>query len=197
MITAQQLLSITRSNIIKIDPQARMFSDDELLTFLNDAQRQLEVDAGDEVPEQQKISNWSINTGQQEYVLNTLLPNYKKILYINLPQCDINDISDNLWQVGSYAVYGTSIYTDTIPSTSATYKVFYACTLPEITMLDWCILWIEYWLALWYYAGYLALLSVEKQQKAQDCYGQYKQEVARLVKNIFSRQQYNFINYNS
>jgi hypothetical protein len=55
----------------------------------------METDFADEIPEQQKRVIWTISAGVQEYVLNTVFPDYKKINHIDMQQCDINDVSDN------------------------------------------------------------------------------------------------------
>jgi hypothetical protein len=95
MSSLASLISKARANIIKIDPKARMFSDTELTVFFNEAQDQIETDFADEIPEQQKRVIWTISAGVQEYVLNTVFPDYKKINHIDMQQCDINDVSDN------------------------------------------------------------------------------------------------------
>ena len=196
MSSLPTLISKARANIIKIDPQARVFSDTELSVFLNEAQNKLATDFADELPEQQKKVDRSINAGQQEYLLNTVFPNYKKINYISMQECDIAEVSDNVGDASEYCIYGTTIYTNTIPSTSKIVKAFYASYLPEITMSIDCVLSTVNDLALAYYTSYLALLSVEKNEKAMGCLQTYQQTVARLITDNNRRVEHNFINYN-
>lgn len=193
MSSLASLISIARSNIIKIDPKARMFSDTELTVFFNEAQEKLQTDFADEIPEQQKKIDWTISAGVQEYTLNTVFPNYKKINYIALEQCDIQDVIDNTGEPSQYCIYGTSIYTNTIPSNSKIVKCFYASYLPEI--VTECVLPRNYDLALCYYVSYLALMSVEKNDKAMWCLQSYQQAVAKLITDNNRRMEHNFINY--
>lgn len=195
MSSQASLISKARSNIIKIDPQARIFSDTELSVFLNEAQDKLETDFSDDIPEQQTKSTWSISVWTQEYTVNSVLPNYKKINHIDMDQCSIEDIEETTGEPNRYCIYWTSIYTNSIPSSSKSVKVFYSKRLPDITGTEDCILWSEYDLALCYYASYLALNSVEKTQKANDAFGMYKQVVDKLITTNNKRQTYNFINY--
>jgi hypothetical protein len=62
MSSLATLISKTRSNVIKIDPQARMFSDNDLAVFLNNAQKRIETDLYDDIPEQQKRATRNIST---------------------------------------------------------------------------------------------------------------------------------------
>lgn len=196
MISLSTLLSKTRANVIKIDPQARIFSDDELTTFLNEAQDKIETDLTDDLPEQQKKVNWTISAGTQEYTLLTVLPGYKKMNSIDLRQCSIDDVSDNAGVPGAYTIYGTSIYTDTIPSSSLTVSVKYSASLPTITSSVGCVLPEEYTLALAYYTAYLALESIEKKEKAMSSLQNYGQAISKLITTNNKRMQADFINYN-
>lgn len=171
-----------------------MFSDTELTVFFNEAQDQLETDFADEIPEQQKKVDWTISAGVQEYVLNTVFPEYKKIVYIAMEQCDIHDVSDNAGEPSQYCIYGTSIYTNTVPSNSKIVKTFYASHLPEI-VTD-CVLPSNYDLTLCYYVSYLALMSVEKTDKAIWCLQTYTKAVWKLITDNNRRVEHNFINYN-
>lgn len=194
--TLSTLISKTRANVIKIDPQARMFSDDELATFLNEAQDKIEVDLSDDIPEQQKKVTWNISAWVQEYVLSTVMPWYKKMNSIDLSQCGIDDVSESVWVPMSYTIYGTTLYTDVIPSSSASYVVRYSSSLPTISTYEDCVLPDEYIMALAYYAAQLALHSVEKVEKANYCFQLYTQAVTKLITNNNRRMQANFINYN-
>jgi hypothetical protein len=126
--------------------------------------------------------------------LNTVFPDYKKINHIDMQQCDINDVSDNSWEPNKYSIYGASIFTNTVPNVSKTVKVFYASKLPEI-VTD-CILPSNYDLALCYYVWYLALMSVEKNDKAMWCLQTYTKATAKLITDNNRRVEHNFINYN-
>jgi len=172
-----------------------MFSDTELTVFFNEAQDKLETDFADEIPEQQKKADWNISAGVQEYVLNTIFPEYKKINYISMEQCDIQEVLDNAWEPNQYCIYGTSIYTNTVPSNSKIVKTFYASHLPDI--VTECVLPSNYNLALCYYASYLALMSVEKNEKAMWCLQSYQQAIAKLITDNNRRIEYNFINYSN
>ena len=195
MSSQASLVSKARSNIIKIDPQARIFSDTELSVFLNEAQDKIETDMSDDIPEQQVKSTWSISTGTQEYLMSSVLPNYKKINHIDMNQCNIEEVVDSAGEPNQYCIYWTTLYTNTIPSWSKSVNIFYSKKLPDITTSEDCILPSEYDLALCYYASYLALNSVEKSQKAGEAFGMYKQAIDKLITTNNRRQTYNFINY--
>lgn len=195
MSTQAELISLARANVIKIDPKARMFSDTDLSAFLNEAQEVLQTDMYDDIPEQQDKATWNISTGTQEYLMSVVLPWYKKINKIDMDQCNIDDISDTVWEPSRYCIYGTTIYTNTIPSASKTVKIYYSKYLPQITSTVDCVLPREYNFAMVCYASYLALLSVEKTEKARNCYQEYEQAKAKLITINNRRQLYNFINY--
>ena len=195
MSSLTSLISKSRANVIKIDPQARVFSDAELTTFINESQNILSTDFSDDIPEQQKKVTWSIIAWQQEYVLDTVFSLYKKINHVSMDECDISEISDGIWDASRYCIYGTTIYTDTIPSSSKSVTVFYSAALPEITSSVNCTLPTKYDLALVYYASYLALMSIEKTEKAVWCLQMYQQEITRLITDNNRRMTHNFINY--
>lgn len=195
MSTQASLISKARSNIIKIDPQARIFSDTELSTFLNEAQDKIETDMSDDIPEQQVKVNWDISTGTQEYLMATVLPNYKKINKIDMTQCSIDEVEEVTGEPNQYTIYWTTLYTNTIPSWSKSVKIFYSKKLPDISSSEDCVLPSEYDLALCYYASYLALNSIEKTQKANDAFGMYQQAINKLITTNNRRVEYNFINY--
>ena len=195
MSSQSVLVSKARSNIIKIDPKARMFSDDELSLFLNEAQDKLEQDFSDDIPEQETISIWNILQWVQSYQMSIVLPDYKKINRIDMDQWNIEDITDSAWQPNKYCIYGTNLYVVSVPSVWKTVKVFYSKKLPEISSTQECVLWSEYDLALCYYASYLALNSVEKTQKASDSFGMYKSALDKLITTNNRRQTNQFINY--
>lgn len=195
MSSQSHLISVARSNIIKIDPKARMFSDTELWLFLNEAQEKLQMDMYDDIPEQQKRVVWNITTGIQEYDVETIMPWYKKMNSIDLEQCDISEITDDLWQPLSYCIYGTTMYTNTIPTASRVVKILYSAFLPEITSTLDCVLPKVYDYCLASYVAYLALLSVEKTDKAMMSIQQYENAKVKLITTNNRRQQFNFINY--
>jgi hypothetical protein len=164
---------------------------------LNNAQKRIETDLYDDIPEQQKRATRNISTWTQEYSLSVVLPWYKKINNIALNQCGMGGVSDNTWIVSAYCIYWTSIYTNTIPSSSQSVKVLCSASLPDITTYIDCVLPESYDLPLAYYAWYLALISVEKNDKAITCLQTYGQTISDIITTNNKRQEYNFINYNN
>ena len=62
-----------------------------------------------------------------------------------MSQCSIDDIEETTGEPSHYCIYGTTIYTNTIPSVSKTVRVYYSKRLPEITATEACVLPVEVW----------------------------------------------------
>ena len=177
MSTLTSLRSTARDLFIKIDPNAKVRSNDVIDSLINMGYVQVQTDGNNERREQQTESTFSTVVGQQTYSLSTYAPSFLKITAVIYNETPLNKIfredilrSSSVTNSGSpigYYIYGANIGLYPIPSAVDTVTALYCKSLPTITTSQDSLLPSDFDRAICEYAAYMACNSVEKTDKAR------------------------------
>lgn len=201
MSTLTSLRSTARDLFIKIDPNAKVRSNDVIDSLINMGYVQVQTDGNNERREQQTEATFSTVVGQQTYSLSTNAPSFLKITAVIYNQTPLSKIyredifrTNNTTNSGTpmwYYIYGANVWLYPIPSAVDTVTLLYCKSLPTITSVVDSILPSDFDRAICEYAAYMACNSVEKTDKARMFLWDYTLAMSTLL----SRYKMDDINY--
>lgn len=168
----------TRTTYTKIDPNAKVRDNPTLDFFINSAYEKVQEDMQFDIPECQWNTTITTVSGAQEYDKPTDMVRVNNIFESSYNMTPISK-SDSMRlraeqsNPSSYYLYGSKIGVYPTPDNTYTLDILYSKYLPKITDTQESLLPADYDEAIALYASYLAMLSVEKQAKANILLSQY------------------------
>lgn len=175
MSTLASLITLTRE-YIKIDPNARVFSDSTLTNFINRAYFQLQKDWKHQWRECYDNATTPTVAGTQEYWLPTDFIAVNLVQYNNqsLDKTDRIElkraINQNPMSSGTpnmYYLYAGNVWLYPIPNTTGTIDLEYLKRLPTLSSSQDSLFPADFDDAIALYASYIAFKSVNKMDLAQ------------------------------
>lgn len=194
MSTLASLITLTRE-YIKIDPNARVFSDNTLTNFINRAYFQLQKDWHHEWRQCYDNATTLTIAGTQEYwlptdfiALNFVSYNNKSLIKsdrIKLKRLDSNNPMTS-GTPNMYYLYGGNIWMYPIPNTTGTIDLEYLKRLPTLSSSQDSLFPADFDDAIALYASYIAFKSVNKMDLAQMSLWDYQQVLDTLFYSYIS-----------
>jgi len=187
MSTLASLITLTRE-YIKIDPNARVFSDTTLTNFISRAYFQLQKDGSHRWRECVADTNIATVAGQQDYALPADFLKADLVRYNNqwLSTTDkrkINIIQGNntTGTPNAYYIYGANLGMYPTPNTTGTIAFSYFKRLPTITASVDSLFPVDFDDGIALYASYIAFKSVNKMDMAAASLSDYGAVLGTLL----------------
>jgi len=185
MTELTNLRSKLRSQYIKIDPNAKVWNNDTLDGYLNDAQDQLTADLNNKIPEQEESGTLTTTSGTETYdlpegfvVIDKVALGTQWVRKTSKSATILKSSSNS--QPSQYYLYGGKIGFYPIPDSAYSFEYTYYKELPTITSTEDCALPSSYDSALCSYAAYLAFNGVSKDVKADRMFANYTNQLTKL-----------------
>lgn len=168
----------TRSTYLKIDPNAKVWSNDVLDRYINTSYEQVQKDFQHSMPECETSTTIVTVGGQEVYArpadyvrMIGLYDDTYNLTKTSKQQTMINRATQS--KPSSYYLYGNNIGFYPVPDNAYSISFLYNRKLPKLTAIQDSALPEQYDDLINLYACYLMCISVEKQQKAVSCLSQY------------------------
>lgn len=189
--TLQDLRLLTRSTYLKIDPNAKVWSDDTLDVFINQAYHKVQSDMSFEWPEYETSVEITTVAWTETY---TKPSDFVRLIWLYDDTYNLTKTSKQQTMIvrateskpSSYYLYGSSIGFYPVPDNAYTIDLLYYRQLPFLTSSQGSGLPYEYNQVIALYATYLMLISVEKQPKAIACLAEY----TNIMNWLFAKDMY-------
>jgi len=185
MNTLIELRVLVRTTYSKIDPHSKIWDDNTLDYYINEAYRKIQRDVWYDIPECQSSIDITTISGTTEYSKPTDLQkvigffqDWYKLTRITKEYSIRSRPTDS--RPCSYFMYWWKIWFYPTPNNSYTINLIYNRTLPKITSTVWSELPTDYDDAIASYACYLMMISVEKQAKANMALSLYMERINEL-----------------
>lgn len=189
--TLLDLRLLTRSTYLKIDPNAKVWSDDTLDVFINQAYHKIQSDMSFEWPEYETSTTITTVAGTEMYSKPSdfvriigLYDDTYNLTKTTKQQTMINRATQS--KPSSYYLYGSNIGFYPLPDNAYSIDLLYYRQLPLLTSSQGSGLPYEYNQVIALYATYLMLISVEKQNKAVACLAEY----TNIMNWLFAKDMY-------
>lgn len=168
----------TRSTYLKIDPNAKVWSNPTLDIFINSWYEQVQKDFQYSMPECETSTTINTVAGTEVYARPS---DYVRMIGLYDDTYNLTKTSKQQTMIArateskpsSYYLYGNNIGFYPVPDNTYSIDFLYNRKLPKLTDAQDSLLPEQYDDLINLYATYLMLLSVEKQQKAVACLSQY------------------------
>lgn len=166
-----ELRVLVRTTYSKIDPNAKVWDNNTLDHYINEAYRKIQRDVWYDIPECQSSIDITTTSGTSEYARPSDL---QKVMGFFQDWYELTRVTKEYFarsrasdsKPSSYYLYGGKIWFYPTPDSTYTINLIYNRTLPTITDTIWSSLPVEYNDAIASYACYLMMISVEKIAKA-------------------------------
>lgn len=168
----------TRTTYLKIDPNAKVWSNDTLDIFINRGYERVQADFQYSMPECETSTTITTIAGTELYARPS---DYVRMIGLYDDTYNLTKTSKQQTMIArateskpsSYYLYGNNIGFYPVPDNAYSIDFLYNRKLPLLTDAQDSLLSVQYDDLINLYACYLMLLSVEKQQKAVACLAQY------------------------
>lgn len=185
MSTLIELRTLTRTAYSKIDPNAKVWDNNTVDHYINEAYRKIQRDVWFDIPECQDSIDISTVSGVSEYNKPSDL---QKIIRFFQDWYELTRITKEYFLKSraseskpcSYYMYGNKIWFYPTPDNAYSITLLYNRKLPKITVDMDSELPDEYDDAIASYACYLMMISVEKQAKANMALSLYIERINEI-----------------